>query len=350
MMQRLAFVSLTLTACMIDEPPLSEVVAAASKTPGDGCTTWGCGSNSPAVDKLGFHELEELGATNREGFRIARFEILQSTGYRVMRADVQNGELLARDLSGAVIAKGTQLLHARFTLTRREGTVSTTYMMYVDSVGEMALWVAPVQTHIYRLTWSGPSTGAHRLDVCADPGASTDVPTFHAVLFDDDRIDADSLLVTSDVASNWFNIGCAGHTLAKQYLTGNTKASSALAHIERTVDARTASLKMISADYCGQGDPFTVAGTDLHWRDRDDKFSTVNVGEQVEAMWNAHGAICVNKPRVEYSPTTASMLAFPDGLGAELAAFGCVLPAPCTREKYDTKYSMSGAYMLSTNY
>ena len=55
-----------------------------------------------------------------------------------------------------------------------------------------------------------------------------------------------SLTLNSRADSGWFNIGCAGHTLSKMYLTRNTLASQDA--MSGQWEERQATLKMLTAD------------------------------------------------------------------------------------------------------
>ena len=56
-----------------------------------------------------------------------------------------------------------------------------------------------------------------------------------------------------------------------------------------------ATLKMITADYCGIGHSFTDQGIEVAW---ENTAQTVTSNEtEIEAMWGADGAICLDTPR-----------------------------------------------------
>ena len=55
--------------------------------------------------------------------------------------------------------------------------------------------------------------------------------------------------------------------------------------------------RMMRADYCGIGQPFTVAGRTIQIIDRRNA-SAGGAIERLEAIWGEHGAICVRRPRV----------------------------------------------------
>jgi hypothetical protein len=89
-------------------------------------------------------------------------------------------------------------------------------------------------------------------------------------------------------------IACVGEAAAKMKLLdfhpqGQRRAS----HGERQ-----ATLRMITADYCGKGESFTVTGTPVAWRDNLDRVAPPNGEDVLEALWDEHGAICLDTPRV----------------------------------------------------
>lgn len=319
------------------------------------CPVWGCGSNSPEIDLQGFHVLSELGQANAQGFRIAWFRKYWMGAHRYYRPDVDGGALIARNLgTGAAIHTGTALAGAEFRITR-DGT-SSSYLLQVKSVSSNKMWADPNgsrSTPTYELRWVDESdivTGTHipwvNLCSAAPPGDEDGMLPFHAVLFEDDRIDADELQVVGHTPDT-FNIGCAGHALAKQHLTGHTRAGGEILGVYASLAQRTANLKMITGDYCGNGTPLTVAGTELHWRDRYAWFNSIRATDPVEARWTEAGATCLSKPRVDYSPSALSVEHFGSSVEDEiLKACDLRRPPACTSSTSD----MQGAYVLSANY
>lgn len=89
-------------------------------------------------------------------------------------------------------------------------------------------------------------------------------------------------------------IACVGEAVAKMKLMdfhpqGRRGASPA---------DRQATLRMITADYCGTGESFTVTGTPVAWRDDQDRIKPPYGEEVMEALWDEDGAICLDTPRV----------------------------------------------------
>ncbi len=88
-------------------------------------------------------------------------------------------------------------------------------------------------------------------------------------------------------------IACVGEAAAKMKLLdfhphGNRQAS---------VAERQATLRMVTADYCGTGRSFTVNGTPVAWRDAAGLVEPVGAENVMEALWDADGAVCLGKPR-----------------------------------------------------
>jgi hypothetical protein len=65
---------------------------------------------------------------------------------------------------------------------------------------------------------------------------------------------------------------------------------------------RQSMLKMLTADYCGTGQSFTVNGHPLRYMDRAGIYTAnpVDVSDlpNLEAIWGPQGAVCINKPRM----------------------------------------------------
>jgi hypothetical protein len=135
--------------------------------------------------------------------------------------------------------------------------------------------------------------------------------TWETVVFEGDRVDSPTKTTSKDAAvdDTWFNIGCAGHLLAKLLLTRNTYHSQAPG-LPRAWQQRQATLKMYAADYCGGGIPFTVAGQKLVWQG--DAMTYFSPPKEIEARWNENGAICLNVPRLVHPSSPFGAATFPD--------------------------------------
>ena len=116
------------------------------------------------------------------------------------------------------------------------------------------------------------------------------------ILFQGERYDSQrkTIVATGAAADGWVNIGCAGTSLAKLYLTRHTQASQ---QILTTPGERQSMLKMFTADVCGDGTSFTVPGQRLLWADAKGITTFASPAAKIEAIWNESGAVCLNTPR-----------------------------------------------------
>lgn len=111
--------------------------------------------------------------------------------------------------------------------------------------------------------------------------------------------DPDNIAVNAN-QTNWLTLACEGSALAKMALLnyGPQSDFDGLGNAA-TADQRQATLKMITADYCGVGESFTVDGAQLYWRNRDDNVSGGWISNAaLEALWDENGATCLDSTRL----------------------------------------------------
>lgn len=326
-----------------------EIEVAAKKL--NDCPDWGCGTNSPVIDGLGFHDLNLQGQPNLSGFHILRMEKLIGGVTRTITPRVVDGELTATYAGNPVAVTG-----ARFVLHNNQ--TNKLYSLLVAQAIETSLWVPVARgksawVPAYEFKWAeyGETDGRHRFLCGKNPDTTASgfpfVGDFKAVVFENDWIVADTITVQGERA-NWFNIGCAGTAVAKQHLTGYTKAAQTRTGQLTTPAERTANLKMFSADYCGVGIAFTVAGQPLRWRDAKGMYNSITAVNPLETRWTATGATCLNTARVDFTQTPDNLAVFPAGV-ADLITSTCNLAGktllPCT----GTTSDLLGASMVSAN-
>jgi hypothetical protein len=146
---------------------------------------------------------------------------------------------------------------------------------------------------------------------------------------------------------SWFNLGCAGSTLAKMALTGHTEGARRARAFDTSLSERQTMLKMLSGDYCGHGNAYTVAGQPLNWRDDHGTMKLAALLAQPplplvrEARWNDKGAACLDKPRVDAHPTPLSDTTFGPDIYDQVMS-ECVLPQ-CD----DSSFEVDGYHLLS---
>jgi len=332
----LALLALGTSACLGDGEQLSNVEQHA----GGGCPPFACGNdgNSPVIDMFGFHDFKNPAAgpeANSGGFTLLGFETKTPNGiYKTTNVRVEGAQLMIGDPFKAPPVESGYL--------RIKGN-GKEFLVYIKASAEVKYWAKLAEankTHTYFLKWLIAPPGGELPknesqewpNVCSNPsvdngGENMGMDGQHVVLFEGDRIDAIKIDVY-DQDPNWFNIGCAGHALAKLHLSGHTQGAMkdttgvAPNAYETKENHRTTYLKMISGDYCGDGRPFTIPGMPLNWAD-DDTYDTGVAGDwmnfasdngltpnnlEIEARWDENGATCLNTPRVDFN-----LLGHPEG-------------------------------------
>jgi hypothetical protein len=275
-----------------------------------------CGSNSPKIETQGFHELSLKGASNPQGMKLMGATLNSAP----VTVSVENARLVARSMRGRLLT-GTQLIGLELFLEANIKDVVSTFELEVMEVRGLP-YPVPVGSNdfsgAYVVEYTDRDGG--RRNLCTDTSSGgPDLPwdeafgqrPNEAVFFEGDRIDTTTMTIDPIVDKSWFNIGCAGHTLAKLHHTRNTTASGAAAYGHQH-DDRQATLKMFVADYCGNGKPFTVAGQRLAWRDLQGVMNFYSPPFSLEARWTSNGASCILAPRMLYPSTIEGAERFPD--------------------------------------
>lgn len=315
-----------LEGCVVEEPPVrvGEVVSAAAV--GGPCQEEICGSNSPEVDLLGFHDLSLIGQPNLEGFSI----VTRNGLAQIIKGNTSyNLRVVGGVVSGFLFPfggiSGTQLEGAYIPI--RNARTGRQYHLVIRGVSPMDYYVpassppAP-SFEAYTLVWRYANLDYER-SLCNNIESlrklrSKDyeqlqlelmgLDVLQSVIFEGDRIYTDTKTMEKLPDDRWFNIGCAGHTLAKLFLTRNT-VHSQRAGIPRPWEQRQATLKMLVADYCNIGYPFTVFGEKLVWKG--DLIPYFRPPATLEARWTENGASCLHKPRLEEASTELGRDLFP---------------------------------------
>jgi hypothetical protein len=325
--------------CVSSSPTTGDESTVTSEV--QGCNVYMCGSNSPQIAELGFWELNFptvlgiAGLPNNVGLQIDDFE---RAGHHYLPR-VFGGRLTAR--SGGVTLAGEHLVGGWLNLHNG----ARRFRMRVTSVDTTDSWATPPdgsplpQLESYQLDWSELANNqwsAFRSIHSAATASGTSNPyELYTLLFEGDRIDAARKLDTG-VDPTWVNFGVAGSALAKLALTGHTQAAHDAHTFETTLAERQTMLKMLVADYCGDGTPFTIAGQPLDWADDHGTMTLAALATQppqplvLEARWNEHGAACLNVPRLDAHWTTLGQDTFGSDIYDQVKAHcGAAMPPPC---------------------
>jgi hypothetical protein len=128
------------------------------------------------------------------------------------------------------------------------------------------------------------------VNVC--PGIDADETS--VVLITDELYDVETKTVDPG-QTGWVTMACRGHAIMKMKFMGHDPHDIYGSSWEQ----RQAALKMITADYCGEGHSFTTVGQPLAWIDELGNFPQGGVPsiDAVEARWSEDGALCLDQPR-----------------------------------------------------
>ena len=164
-------------------------------------------------------------------------------------------------------------------------------MLEIDAFDNVPDWTR--EQHLvptYGLSYLHP-TGV-RTSIC--PGLEAGETT--AVFLHGERYDLGLPEAVVEVP-NGGTIACRGHAMAKMKLLGYEPGSP---YDTTSAEERAATLRMITADYCGTGIPHTEIGTAIDWVDRRGfvPFDGEKTSRVVEARWTAKGATCLDEPRI----------------------------------------------------
>lgn len=287
------------------------------------CPDGVCGANSPRLNFVRFHELHKLGEANDVGVAITGF-FKNGDRYDL---DVSGNALRGRGPGGRIEHDGLIGSEIHLAINRVDE-----WQIRVAGVGSLPMFVtAPglpdsVETYVleYRRVsaydpptpyknvcgglWVPPEETIQLVDRRVN-AETLGQALGDSILFDSDRVDASTMTLNDRPDPQWFNIGCAGHTLSKLFLTRNMIASQG-PDAPFKHDERQATLKMLVADYFGDGTSFSVPGQRLAWQGGG--MSYFPGAYALEARWGANGATCLTTPRMTAPSTPEGATAFPD--------------------------------------
>lgn len=291
--------------------PTKSIVLAITVTAAAGCTELDLSSdqqavcspaicaNSPETTQYGVWEANIYGLADANGISIQSKKgksqiVIAGTGYDLT---VENARMVAR--KGHTTKTGTALIGGEITLTR-DGV--SLFVIHIDDVHSAPYPVGPTGSiELYKMTWHAPGQPPS-LDnpLCHEVLYGFDKDPFvglygmdikDTLVFEGDRFDPIGYTTSTSYQPDWFNFGCAGHTLAKLQLTRHTTTSGNPSWADRQ-----AAMKLLAADYCNTGHSLTVTGTHIMWQDLDYMRYPQPPGT-IEARWTEWGATCVSNPR-----------------------------------------------------
>lgn len=248
-------------------------------------TGWGCPScrykNSP---HFGLHPIADFqrGSGASSGFALAEIEDPSGNRYPV---DFDGSALVAFTSAGDLT--GIDLLDWRLVFELGGSEFRVRVMGFEKHLD----WTGGDVVPTYALAAEvGPQGEATLESVC--PGLSFEET--NVVFTPGETYDPVSLTV-DPTAGDRVSMACRGHAVAKLKFLGHDPNDS----YGSSPEARQATLKMLTADYCGDGTSHTTVGHPLSFRDDLGLFKPSHFGipGDMEARWDDNGAVCLSEPR-----------------------------------------------------
>lgn len=315
-------------AAALDDVDRSPVTPAGDQW--QSCHTWDCNGNHPMLNLFPVPELHEAGLPNSDGMRLLGF----SKNGKELRLDVVDGAILGYDKDTDVLevfAEGA--VGSMLEVGNSEGT----WNIVVQAVGRMSYWAGGGAVPVYRLAYPDPAVEASGLvNLCKEPSEAENDPMWqggfetYALLIADERYDRDGLRVSGEDAEGWFNIACAGTTLAKMVLMHYDPKIPEGHLYHTTQNERTALIKMLTGDYLGIGEPFTRPGVELPREDARGWHQVANPGLP-EAVWNHKRAVCLDTPRLALVEDGDPKILDKIALACDQTPY-CTMPQPCSKK------------------
>jgi hypothetical protein len=277
-----------LTACDIDSMLITGVaddtqIRIGEK--GSSCPVWRCGFNSAEVFGNPIHALDLGGSANEAGIRIAAVIPGKAAPGGFNQLAVAGDAFVLRNAKGATIG-GPAVVGTVLVLERDGQPIANLMIAAHQKVPRWADGASAAQA--YGLVYVGDD-GVSERNVCG--GEISDPHAAIALVLGGETYD----LATKQVAPapGWFSVACAGSAAAKLSLLGYGPQSS-----PTTVKQRQATLKMITADYCGDGTSYTENGTPLLWENLSGSVDLEAAPGEIEAVWTSAGALCLDASRI----------------------------------------------------
>lgn len=239
-----------------------------------------CIGNAPKVNGSRVRELSLAGAPNIDGVKVLAAKDLYygsltlgvDTVTSSLKASNQNYQLVGQDLEGVDIE-----------LSTLAGIVKVT----IVDVDTLPTWSdLGHDEYIYRMSYYDSNNAPQHLCDSSDPDGDWLTVLPHEIV-----VPGKTHVITED--TDWFTLACVGEAAFKMKMLGYSRYSPSAP----TKDERVATIRMVTADYCGTGTSFTTAGVPVAWSDRSGTVSPPFAEVSMEAQWDEGGAVCLNTPR-----------------------------------------------------
>ncbi len=259
---------------------------------GISCPPRQCGLNSAEVNGRSIRELNLNGVANADHMKIVG--VVSPLGLLGYQLGVENDELVAR--KGTSVLKGATLIGTTILVKDSSCWLCLPVPIIVLGHQKIDSWAegAP-DVSTYALVYPDLGSLLGQRNICN--GDLTDLLATTATVLGGETYDLTSKEVNAG-QDGWFTIACPGSAADKlrMFNYGPQSDFDGAGH-PATVDQRQATLKMITADYCGEGISYTQNGTPLQWENHAGTVYMSTTLGAVESVWNKDGAVCLGSTR-----------------------------------------------------
>ena len=252
--------------------------------------------NTNAIGDHLLHELNIKGDLHEDvvldGVYLKKTYKFQVTWLRLDHVWVEQGELFGK--LGDVVYKGAELHGSRWDILTYGGGVKYREMYLhssrydkVDDIHKYTFGYPPDPAygpHLFAGKKGNPIDGSGLMAACDNDENGN----LEAVLYEDLHVDMKSGAVKK--MSHLINIACTAGGVGKAGLWGYRSYELGYEEFE-------AAVRMVRADYCGDGDSYTKPGTKVDIEDRWGINKFVDPNSKLEALWSPKGAMCVYATR-----------------------------------------------------
>lgn len=248
------------------------------------CDPPDCGLNSPHINSLMIGDVKLSNASSSELRLVGVLdhnEVLHDATTNVT-------EDLAAVTNGVITHSGAQLVGWKL-LFAQDGVQFKALIQEYELIPSAIVGNRPMS--VYALSYEAESLHAN---VC---------PLWHTSPFEPvvtfirgETYDREEKHV-ENIGSEWLTIACANEAAYKTKWLGYGPTSYDPNNLT-PVDwhKRNATLKMVTADYCGDGVSYTATDTAVAWSDA--AGTIVQAGVASEAVWTEDGALCLDATRI----------------------------------------------------
>jgi len=258
---------------------------------------WGCShcgivlGNSPTINGASLSDIN-LALANSTGIKVKLGTTPQNRPFR-LEIDPSNESFRAVDPQDPdqLLLQGTDFIGAKIAL-EMPGAIDVT-LVITDMDEEVESWSADGSPLVaYRAEYM---SGNQYISLCPSTSPENQWFTLISGELYNQANNGTSLGISGITTSaDSVTLACVGEAAAKMKLmdfhpAGNREASQ---------DDRMSTLRMITADYCGDGTPYTGTGIPVAWRDAKETVEPPTTEDILEALWTPSGARCLDTPRL----------------------------------------------------